>query len=580
MRRGAAWALSLLMIVASGLSLQPGLASADPLPWTWVAASAESHQGTDVTETVTATCPEGYRAFAGGVDVDHGLHMITISGRDYSALIVNGQGGSVQAWCVLSSQVDITIVDRTLVSSIPLSNNDWVGRGDLACDGDQTPVSASVRPSDLANQQIDQSGPENVNGVNEWYVSFRGLEGSADVQLLCVPNSQLGGVTWYSQSAKSTGNSLNDEAVTGACPSQQRMITGGAHVDSIDTYVWDSLPNGISTWYARATIPNGDTLTVSVLCGPAGDPVATIISGPPRLTNSTTATFTFDAFDPAGGDAFDPAGGHVHNYCFLNTSGLGDCRGSYTVNDLSEGQNVFSVEAYTNDGRGWAPTEKDYYFWVDLTPPTVTLKTLPLFTLGKRVNLHATGSDDQGLGHYTFNVAAQSSSGSGGSPTTTAYDSTTGDVSLHAVPGDSYKAAVTAYDQAGNASVDTGTTVITGVPLDNSALDASKQWSLIKGNAFTHRLVSRTTAYGATLRHVMYGNTLGLVATTCKTCGAVGVYVGKHLIKRVGLRTTRTLHRQVIAIPVNDNAVKMNVTLKVLSHHKRVEVDGLGAVVT
>jgi hypothetical protein len=137
----------------------------------------------------------------------------------------------------------------------------------------------------------------------------------------------------------------------------------------------------------------------------------------------------------------------------------------------------------------------------------------------------------------------------------------------------------TAVDKAGNPSIGTGTSVVTAVPLDNSTLHASRHWSLVKGRAYTHGVISRTTVYGSTLRHTMYGSTLGVVVTTCKTCGTVGVYVGKHLIKRVSLQAAKTHHQKVITVRVKGDPVNGTVTLKVLSHNQRVEIDGLGALI-
>jgi hypothetical protein len=559
------------MLVASGFLLQTGSASADPLPWTWVEVTATGSVGT----VVTAICPDGYRAVTGGITDGAENRRTIVSGPDYSVLSDSGPHPqyTVTAWCALSSQLDVTIVDHTVTAPI-FGSGDYWGHDDLACDNDQTPLSASVTTTSIARDWIIQSGPETIGSVNEWYVALEAVDGgdTADVQLLCVPNLQLPGASWVSQSTTNTGASA-DETVSASCPAQQRMITGGEHVDAITPAFLTSAPVDGSTWTSTMWVPNGDSLTVSVLCAPAGDPVAAFTSTPPEFTNSTSATFDFTAVDPAGGAAY--------NYCFLNTSGLGQCSDGYTVNDLSEGQNVFSIEAYTDDGRGWATTEKDYYFWVDLTAPTATLDALPRFTLSSDVPLHADGRDNEGIDHYVVSVSSWSTSDSAASPMSNVYDiGPAADLPLKAVPGRSYQAWVTAYDQAGNASVDTGASVLTGVPLDNAALKASKQWSLVKGKAFTHRLVSRTRAHGATLRHTMYGNTLGLVATTCKACGAVGIYIGKHLIKRVSLHATKTHHRRLFTVSLSKGEpVQTKVTVKVLSHNKRVEIDGLGAVI-
>jgi hypothetical protein len=476
---------------------------------------------------------------------------------------------TVTAWCALSSQVDVTTVDTSVTFNTAASGSGYVGSASLTCGSDETPLSASVTHADV----VDQSGPD-VNNTNNWFIEVSGgVSGTANVELLCVPNSDLAGAGWVFQSwTNPSASAYATDTVDAICPFGQRMVTGGEHVDSVNAGIDSSGPTSLNDWRSEAYVPPHDTLWVSLLCTPAGNPVATITSGPPALTDSRAATFTFSAFDQAGGP--------VHNVCFLNNTALAACGGGLTLTGLLDGPNVFSVEALTDDGRGGRSTRKDWDFTVDATPPTVTLSKPPPFTLVNTVTLHAAGTDNQGIDHYTFNVTSQRSSSSAATPSVTDHKSATGDLSLNAVPGMSYRAAVTAYDKAGNPSVDTGATVVTAVPLDNRALSASKHWTLVKGSAYTHGVISRTTTYGATLRHTMSGNTLGLVATTCKTCGTVGVYVGNHLLKQVDLHSASTHNQRIITIPIKDNPATLQVTLKVLSHDKPVDIDGLGALIS
>ncbi len=571
-RRWIAASLLTLLVAALGVAVFPRVAHAAPGPWTWVkaTATATSSQG----GFVTATCPGGYRAVTGGVDYRDVVSSVRISGPTYQVQAFdfgNHAPLTVTAWCARSDQVDVEIDDRTLRTDHDGFDDFGLGLGDFACSGDRTPVSASMTwtTSGADESTVTQSGPEVVGGTNQWFVTAQGRSTSSvlDVKLLCVANSDLPGLTWSGRSA-ATGQG---GALAAACPAGLRLVSGGEHVDSINGVAYVNTPVDSQTWRATGYVPSGDTLSVSVLCVPAGDPVATITSGPGSVINRNTATFTFTATDPSGGTP--------HDYCFLNTSGLGPCSGSYTATGLTEGRNVFSVEAYTDDGRGWASTEKDYYFWVDLTRPTVTLRPVPLFTLTTTLPLQATGTDDHAVDHYRFGVTARRNSGTDAStagPVSTSYTDADGTLSLTATPGTSYRVIGKAVDWAANDSAAAG--AITAAPLDNLDLTASSAWTLVKGGNYTHKLVSRTTAEGATLTGSFHGNTLGVVVTTCATCGRLGVYSNGTLVETIDLLTSATHYRHVTTVSLGTNPVQTKVTLRVLSSGRTVEVDGLGAV--
>lgn len=563
-----ALAVTAMLSVTTGW-VGPSTAHAAATPWTWVLATATGVAPVQGA-TVRATCPAGYLAVTGGVDPGGALIESEFpNGPYYDVVAANLEGASVTvtAWCALSSQVAVQAVNATMVL-----DQQGRGLGDFTCGGDLTPLSAAVRWTNLHRGSIAQSGPEVFGGTNAWFVVALGNPGwTAYVTLLCVPNADLPGATWVTQS-QTAGSTAARLAVTAACPDRQRLVTGGEHVDSVSGLMLRSSPVGAQAWTTEAQVPARDTLTVAVLCVPDGDPVATFTSVPRTPTSSTTATFTFTATDPA-------AASRASNWCFLNTVYLGPCNGSYTVTGLTEGQNVFSIEAVTDDGRGGAPTENDRYFWVDLTPPTITLTT-PAFTLGNTVNLQAKGNDSQGIGSYRFKETARPAIGADASttaPVVSTYFTSSGLMSVPVQPGMSYRFDVTTADVAGNVSP--VRSVSTAVPIDNFALAASSQWSLIKGSVYTHSLVSRTTVKGATLSHNMYGTRLGVVATTCPTCGLVGVYSGTTLLKTIDLSASSTHYRQVITVALASAPVQTRVVLKVLSTGKLVEIDGLGALV-
>ena len=555
-----------LLLAVAGWAM-PTSVRAEAIPWTWDLATA-SGVSTPGGAVITATCPTGENA-VGGVDTSaHIERQDVYSGYSVDAFSVDPVPVIVTAWCTSFRHTQFETNDF-------LNSN---GVGDFGCPSGLTPISANLFWLDNLGRpgsgHIVQSGPETVGGRNEWFVVARRDNSYSylQVHLQCVSDADLSGAGWVANS-QTAGSNGATETVTATCPEGQRLITGGEHVDSVQDISVRSYPAGPQAWTAVADVPAHDTLSVLVLCGPVGDPIADFTSGPGSSTNSTSATFTFTAVDPS-------AVSSASNYCFLNTNYLGVCSGNYTVTGLIEGQNVFSIDALTADGRGGAPTEKDYYFQVDLTKPTVTFAKVPGFTLGKTVTVKASGTDNQGILRYHVVEIARRASGAGAgsvTPVVTSYNTHYGLLSLPVTAGMSYRFDVTAIDLAFNVS--SVRSFSTAAPLDNVNLTASSQWTLINSAVYTNSVVSRTKARGATLTHSMYGKTLGVVATTCSTCGQVGVYAGSVLLTTIELVATATHYRQVFKVYLGNTPVQTSVVLKVLSTNKLVEIDGLGALV-
>jgi hypothetical protein len=67
---------------------------------------------------------------------------------------------------------------------------------------------------------------------------------------------------------------------------------------------------------------------------------------------------------------------------------------------------------------------------------------------------------------------------------------------------------------------------------------------------------------------------VGVVATTCSTCGTVGIYVRSRLIGRVNLSTSST-HNRVVKLLPPFSARSGTVSVKVLTAGRPVVIDGL-----
>lgn len=113
-------------------------------------------------------------------------------------------------------------------------------------------------------------------------------------------------------------------------------------------------------------------------------------------------------------------------------------------------------------------------------------------------------------------------------------------------------------------------------PLDQVSLTRSTGWTVQKsgayygGSAWTASRKGRSLARtGAALRRV------GIVATTCPTCGIVDVFVGSSRIGRLSLaRGTTTRNRQVLLLPAFSSR-RGTVRVVVVSNARTVRIDGL-----
>src|SRR5204862_342386 len=89
-------------------------------------------------------------------------------------------------------------------------------------------------------------------------------------------------------------------------------------------------------------------------------PAPTISSAPPSVTDSTTATFSFE--DAEGSASFQ---------CRLDTGGFSACTSPITYQQLAEGEHTFRVKA--TDAAGNQSTVTSYTWTIDLTNPIVTI---------------------------------------------------------------------------------------------------------------------------------------------------------------------------------------------------------------
>jgi hypothetical protein len=192
-------------------------------------------------------------------------------------------------------------------------------------------------------------------------------------------------------------------------------------------------------------------------------PWATMTSTPPKLTNQTSATFTYASSKPES--VFE---------CEIDTQpSPTECEGgSFTVNNLSNGWHLFSIRAIDANGleQPWA---KQYYWHVDTVPPVTTILTEPPLLTNQETAQFIFSAQDSTATEFQCQL-----DGSGWSP---CYSG----VTYYGVSPGSHTFQVQATDAAGNVevspqsytwTVDTTppvTTIVSGPPVISSSATAA-----------------------------------------------------------------------------------------------------------
>jgi hypothetical protein len=140
--------------------------------------------------------------------------------------------------------------------------------------------------------------------------------------------------------------------------------------------------------------------------------------------------------------------------------------------------------------------------------------------------------------------------------------------------GYDYCVSVRARNRAGQLSDWSGQRCLARA-LDDKRLSVSSGWKRKSASTFYSGSALATTSRGATLvRTGAKVKRVGLVATTCRTCGKVAVLVDGRRVGRVNLSSPIRHRRQVFMLP----AVKLGpatITLRVVTSGLTVQVDGL-----
>lgn len=140
-------------------------------------------------------------------------------------------------------------------------------------------------------------------------------------------------------------------------------------------------------------------------------------------------------------------------------------------------------------------------------------------------------------------------------------------------PGWRYCYQATAMDVLGRTAVSAWR--CTNVPLDDRYLTASTGWTRGSGSGWMSNTYSQATRYGASLSTPAVVNTwqIGVVATTCPTCGALAVYDAGVRVGTLSLVSATTVVQQLVLLPRFTVKHLGAIRLSVVTSGKLVKVD-------
>lgn len=385
--------------------------------------------------------------------------------------------------------------------------------------------------------------------------------GNDDVRVTPVPPpGTVSGVV----ATRGDGSATVEWDVTGPAPYEAYVIEaspGGARLVSPgmpDAPVpFEGLANGTAyTFTVTAVSRSGESAGVtSNAVTPAGVPAAVggLTAVPdPAAPGSALVSWTA----PSGN------GSAVTGYDVLVQPGAiaSQVTGTSVSIPLADGTYTVAVNARNAVGAGSATTSDPVT--IDTVLPTTTVN-VPSVTLSGVVTA-TVSSSEPGIRALRYRVARYD--GLFG-----AYRALPG-TQVTVRPGWTYCFSGRTTDDAGNAGAWSAEDC-TAAPLDDRSLSASAGWSRGTSAGYYLGTYSATLTKGATLTKTgVRARRLGLVATTCATCGKAGVYLDGVLARTVNLYSATTRYRQVVSVDLG--RVKAGtVTIRALSG--RVHVDGL-----
>jgi len=218
----------------------------------------------------------------------------------------------------------------------------------------------------------------------------------------------------------------------------------------------------------------------------------------------------------------------------------------------------------------------------DSTPPAVSTSS-PTGAFSKSTALRfAYSATDSGSGVASYSVRWARATAGGGALSAWTYPAsatatTAKSFALTGTPGYRYCFSVTARDAVGNVSAWSAPRC-TVVPFDDRSLTASSGWTRGTASGWISGTFTSGSRNGATLtRSTSTGvRQVGVIATTCATCGSVAVYIGSTKVGTISLVSSTTVSRALKTLPRFTSKRTGTVRLVVTSSTgKLVKIDAL-----
>jgi hypothetical protein len=248
--------------------------------------------------------------------------------------------------------------------------------------------------------------------------------------------------------------------------------------------------------------------------------------------------------------------------------------GSYVWDRLTDGTYVNDINTTTTGGLGFTLGIPK----CDKAPPTVTPGAVQPATLAKTKTFTWSADDpDSGIGAYDARYRTAPWSGAFGD-WTPAHGLTAPQLTVSLLPGTTTCLQVRAIDRSGNVSGWSSQQCVAR-PLDDRSVSAVGAWT--QGTAAKYYLNTITSTASAGARLDLRGakvRRVGVVATTCRRCGQVEVFVGsrtnpENLVGTLSLRADSKRHRTILLLP--PFALEKKAIHVVTANGKKVRFDGL-----
>ena len=248
-----------------------------------------------------------------------------------------------------------------------------------------------------------------------------------------------------------------------------------------------------------------------------------------------------------------------------------------SAGDIKDGD-IVTVRAYgTSESTTWTlPVVSDH----DSTPPETSFGLSPVI-LGTQLTTTVSAWDRKsGLKSIDIRLryAVGPAKALGGWTYPAAWQgvSTDFEISRKVKPGATYCLSVRARDVKNNLSK-WSISSCAAVALDDKALTKYGTWQTVRSENYFNGTAQKVKSSKASLSKTVRAERLFIVATTCKTCGKIGVNYGPRSFTHVvDLRSSETLHQQLIYVPGSE---KFTGKIKIVKWGSTfATIDGLAVV--